>query len=208
MIFLLEQALRTTVTDINFIERYGGIVQAVSRVRENGVDIFPVSRYVSVSDCFDNGRYRDLVPDDSYKSVAYWEQRGSSEITPIGPKGLLWRISQTMRLVCWLNLAKMGLTDYDAVDQLELYAIKAIHGQSGDVNTSLGYKFSYNVISFRTVPREAQAVFKPYSYQDQQQAYFWPNGFFAVDFTIRAELAAGCIVEPELGAEISCIQTW
>jgi len=213
MIFLIEQALRSTITGINFVERYGGIVRPVSQVREGEegrtfVDTFPVSRYVSVADCFDNGMQRDLIPDEAYKSVAYWEQRGSSTITPGGPKGLQWNISQTLRLVVWLNFAKIGLTDYDTTDELELYAIKQLHGLHGDINTALGYKFGFRVSGFETIQREPRTIFAPYSYSDKEWAFSWPYGFFAVDFNVNVELAAGCIVAPTLGDEITCITTW
>lgn len=217
MIFIFEQALRSTVTNVNFVERYGGVVRPVSQQREgetpNGnattyTDTFPVSRYVSVSDCFDGGMYRSLIPDESYKSVVYWEQRGNANISQGGPKGLQWRVDQSMRLVCWLNFQKIGLTNYDDTDKLELYMLQQIHSQHGQIKTTGGYKFRLGVSRFRPVERSERVVFGPYSYSGKEWAFSWPYGFFAIDFEFTAELAAGCITAPTLGSEITCIETW
>lgn len=213
MIFLFEQALRSTITGLNFIERYGGIVRPVTQVREGEEDrrysdTFPVSRYVSVSDCFNSGMYRDLIPDESYKSVAYWEQRGNGDIRQGGPKGNQWQATQDMRFVCWLNFKKLGLTNYDATDQLELYLIERVHTQNGQTQSVSGYTFRTGITRFRPVERSPRVVFASYTYDEMEWAFSWPYGFFAVDFTIQAELAAGCITTPSLGTEITCVETW
>ena len=213
MIFILEQALRSTITGLNFIERYGGIVRPVTRMGMGEEDkpysdVFPVSCYVSEADCFDGSRERDLVPNEAYKSVAYWEPITGSSIIESGPRGNQWMITLSMRFACWLNFAKLGMNDCHATDLIELYLIKQVHAQHGQVKTISGYTFRVDVAGFRSVQRAANVVFAPYTYAGQQWAFSWPYGFFAVDFQFKLQLAAGCITAPVLGDEISCITTW
>jgi len=205
MIYLIEENIRSTITDLNFVERYGGIVRPVLV----DTDTVPVSRYANLATCFDSGsNLLDLVPDDRYKSVAYWEQRSNVDVVPGSAKDQYWRIAVDLRLVVWLNLTKLGLTSYSDTDKMELQALKAVRNLDGTHVDDGAYKFAIHSVLPRIVTRDPRVVFAPYTYNEKEWAFNYPYSFFGVDFTFNLMLAAGCISDVELGAETTCITAW
>ena len=106
----LAAILRTYLQGLPFVDRLAGVVRTVTITGEDGKrKAFPVACNVTNADCT-AGRYQDLVPDSSRKSVMYFED-GGTVLT-----GLLKgdpQFRSTIRLIGWLNLKKMGLTDCD-----------------------------------------------------------------------------------------------
>lgn len=214
MIYLLEQNIRSTITGLNFVERYGGIVRPVTveRAGRDGnrfSDVYPVSRYANLKTCFDTGdNLDDLIPDDRYKSIAYWEQRSNVDVVPGGAKDQYWRAAVDLRLVVWLNLYRLGLTNYADTDKMELQALKEVRNLAGTQIVDGVYRFAIHSVNPRPVIREPRNVFAPYSYNEKEWAFHFPYSFFAVDFTFNLMFAAGCIQAVELGEESECITTW
>lgn len=213
MVYLIEQALRSTITGLNFVERYGALVRAVPNIitdPETGskkMNYFPISYYVSTADCFDAGMERHLVPDESVNSVVYWEHQGNSNFTRDSNASIFSGLFR-MRLVCWVNLPALGFNEILKTDELELVTAHAILSSHGMITTIGGNKISIGVNSVTPVVRNETTVFSRYVYADKAYVYTYPYGFFALDCQFKLSISEGCISDINLGTEIKCVQIW
>jgi len=210
MVRLIEQTLKPLILDLGFVGQYGGLAIPVN-IRDEGESgivsrIFPVSCYLSASDCFETGKYNDLVPDDRYASVAYFEQRGGSTVSTDGPKRREWLFTEEMRFVCWLNYARLGLDDCRGSERFAIAALSKFFGVN-DVSVD-GLEGRLNIRRARIVPKSHQEVFGRYSYGDKQWAFFFPYDFFAVDFTAELTIGGGCVQDVDLGTPVDCTVTY
>lgn len=214
MIHLIEQATSADITALNFVERYGGRAIPVSAKFEAGggddpsfpTKTYPVSSQISEKQCFEGGKYLNLVPNEQYKSVAYLEQTAgaSGARSDFTEEGI--SITETVRFVCWLNMRKLGIDNTKGTFAFEAAAIKALFKE---YNTTIeGVSVSVDPVSFRIVNKNPRAVFGQYSYSNIDWAFFWPFDYFAIDFTFRVLLDAGCLEDVTLGNEISCLTNW
>ena len=74
MLYIVEPALRAKALALPFVERYGGIAHPMTHTfGGDAIKTFPVSMALTGAQCFDQGKYANLVPDDRYKSVSYFE---------------------------------------------------------------------------------------------------------------------------------------
>jgi hypothetical protein len=85
---LIDTLLSPEISSLPYVDRYGGLVQTMHLIVDNGTDNgvpkrYPVACDVTSRDCTNTGIYQDLIPNDSRKSVVYWE-----EITPLRNKGV------------------------------------------------------------------------------------------------------------------------
>lgn len=172
----------------------------------DAVKTFPVSMALSAAQCFNQGKYANLVPNDRYKSVAYLEGLGSpAQIGFKDAKKGVARISQAAKLVVWLNLQKLGITNQADIGLLALAAVDALQAT---------YPISYGGATGRmevlnaTVRLDRNGAFGGYSYVDKQALFMWPYGFFAVEFQAIIELPRKCLEPIESMQPIECITQW
>jgi hypothetical protein len=209
MIHIIEQVLRNKITALPFIERYGGVAYPLTSQFPGQGDIiktFPVSTTISSNQCFHQDKYKNLIPDDRYKSLSYLEGLANPvSITFDGPKKGVVIMSQTLRFVCWLNLPKLGFTDLAVTSDL---AIKSIDALSGE------YAFTYKGTQGRVSVKNSrsifdrQQVFGLYSYFDKQAVFMYPYSFFAIELQVTAQLGRKCIDELVINDPINCITEW
>lgn len=213
MIYLIESAIRSKITGLNFIERYGGYAMPVTAdfPSEEGANTktFPVSCYLSNAECFEQGKYRNLVPNDAYKSVCYVEEGGYSNIEFSGPRRNSWNSVARIRVVCWLNYNKLGLDDCKSTDRFALAMMDAIMNGNGfySFNTD-SIKGSIHIQTARIVEKNPQIVFGKYSYYNMPHLFFWPYDFFAIDLSMNMMISGGCVPSLTLGSEVECLTNW
>ena len=211
MIRLIEQALRAQILDLGYVERYGGIVRPVTIRQEVDegqyiAQTFPVSCGVTGTDCFDGGKYLDLVPDDQYRSVAYFEQRGGAALRESTTARKIWAGVENVRFVAWLNYPALGLDDCRGPERFALATLARIVGTRNF--TVDGITGRLDVTEARILERDEREVFGRYSYAEKQWAFFWPYDFFAIDFTARVTIPGGCLEDVTLGAAVECVTTY
>ena len=114
--YLIDTILTPKISVLDFVDRYAGIVRTINIAEGNGTETGIIKRYplacdVTGVDCANVGVYQNLVPDDTKKSVVYWEM-----ISPMSNMGMTKtrdfyrkKFKGTARLVVWLNLAKLGI---------------------------------------------------------------------------------------------------
>lgn len=199
MIHTILDELKVKVLQLQFIERYGGLVIPVtSRAEdEDGRDIsvtFPVSCDAEGRACYLSNNYYDLAPNDQYRSVAYWEIQGDmTSFVPVRGNRTAWHgFRQTARLVVWLNSLKLG----DAKncnttgDYLSILAINALQGVH-DVK-EVGYTDKARVRMVRKL-RKSMDIFSAYSYSNRTELMLYPYDFFAIDFEVEWFVKRNCV---------------
>ncbi len=211
MVRLIEQALRAPIEALGFIGQYGGIVRAVTIPQEIGDGqyagkTFPVSCYLSASDCFDSGKFMDLVPDERYASVAYFEQLGGASLAASGPNRREWAFEEQLRFVCWLNYPALGLDDCLGPERFALAFLAAVDGTRNF--TVDGISGRLDITRARLLPRDNMQVFGRYSYAGKQHVFFSPYDFFAVDLVAKATVNGACIQDVTLGIPVECTVTY
>jgi hypothetical protein len=207
MLYIIEPVLAPKIQALPFIERYGGIAHPMTHsFGTETLKTFPVSMSLTGAQCFDQGKYANLVPDERYKSVSYLEGLTSpGQITFSDPKSHIATITQSIKLVVWLNMAKLGRTSQADVGLMALAAIAAIQG-----NYPVNYAGARGRLEVNraTVRMDRSGAFGGYSYTDKQPLFMWPFGFFAVEFNTITQIPKGCLTEIENLSPIDCVTLW
>jgi hypothetical protein len=200
MINLIEGALRSKIEALNFVGRYGGLVRPIKHQKNT----YPVSTYVSASQCQENGLYKALVPDDSYASVSYFELLRQSPGNITGPKKNLLTNNFALRFVCWLNYQKLGLSEDTTADQFAAQAMKALKdAQTFEASTVKGQIIIDNMAP---ILNDSQQVFGTWSYYAKNEhIFFYPYGFFAIDMSLTARINLNCTNDVSDPVELDCI---
>lgn len=212
MIRLIEQAFSADIQALSFIERYGGLARPTELYVPAGnvtlLKVFPVSCDISEQDCFEVGKYNQLVPNDAYNSVSWFEQNGDGPVVIGGPKAGHAISTQNMRFVCWLNLKRLGYNDCKGTTRFELAVLKALTGSRSF--TVDGITGRIDVSSTSVIQQDRARIFGKYSFAESRNdaIFFWPFGFFAVDLTCKVSVSLACLDELEAESAIECITNW
>lgn len=213
MIYLLSKTIESKITALNFVERYGGQAIPITAdfPSEEGPNrqTFPVSCNLSSIECFEQDKYKNLLPNQSYKSVCYIEELSQSNIDFDGPKSVYWNTILRFRVVCWLNFLKLGFDDCKGTDRFALALIKAVLNQGKQYAIDRdGIKGALKIISAKVVEKDHRNIFGRYSYNAMTHLFFWPYDYFAAEFQAAVTISGGCIDDLELGEEIECLTNW
>ena len=209
---LIEQAFSADVQALAFIERYGALARPTELYIPAGnqslLKTFPISCNVSATDCLETGKYTQLVPNDAYKSVCWFEETGDAPTEISGPKAKTATAVQNMRFVCWLNLKRLGYDDCQGTTRFELAVIKALSGARSF--TVDGITGRIDVTRTSIIQQDRARIFGRYSFAESRNdaVFFWPYGFFAVDLVCRVMVGVGCIDDLVSETEIECITNW
>lgn len=214
MLNAVTNLLKIKLSELPFLEVIGGIVQPIDKVEEkydnnNNVvgytsTTFPISCGMS-NDCFDSGRYMALVPDDSKRSVGYFEQIGGVKpIGTTGPKNNIVCYEGRLRFVCWLNLQRLGLVDNCTyAPQFVINTICNIEGGCRFDNSV--FPESHFTVEVIEEPKRDASIFKDYSYdRNRLQFLLFPFDYFAIDLRIKMYISKGCLEPIVLGEPIEC----
>ncbi len=209
--YLIDTILSPQITALDFADKYAGIVRtiniAVDNQSETGIiKRYPVACNVINGDCANVGLYNELVPDDTKKSVIYWEL-----IQPMTNAGFTKtndfynkRFKGVARLVVWLNLAKLGLDECNGaiytVPILEKILTTRGKIQSGIYENSLLW-----IEPKSLVKQDINTIFGGYDYPKIKNYYLYPFDFYAIDvnFTLEQCLSKGGTFPT--GAALDCV---
>lgn len=197
--YLIDTILSPQITALEFADKYAGIVKTINIAADNQSDTgiikrYPVACNVQGDDCANIGVYGELVPDDTKKSVIYWEL-----IQPMSNAGYTKtrdfynkRFKGTARLIVWLNLAKLGIDDCNGAI-LTLPILEKILTQKGKILTGV-YENSLLWIEPKgLVKQDINTIFGNYDYPKLKNYYLYPFDFYAIDvnFTLEQCLSKG-----------------
>lgn len=212
MIHLIDAAITDRVTTcLAWLERWGGLVIPVQKKVQAGDGwvsrIFPVSCSVD-PDCNDDSKFQKVLPNSAYKSVGYLYQVGQAATNYEGPKDNFIIAKYRLRLVVWLNYQNMGLDDCNSAGVFELETIASLRGRMSVSSDQLASPGDLMLSEFSILPKEAAAAFAPFYAYDKPEIYFWPYGFFAIEFSATARVNLACLSALEIGNETQCLTNW
>ena len=216
MIHIINTAFTPALAALPWLERWGGAafpVQAqgsyedpetgqISRFSQT----FPVSCYIG-GDCEAEGYYSKLLPDDSYKSVAWLEAVQGFSYTQ-DTAGMV-KVRQRARLIAWLNMQRLGALDCGGYEAYQVSVLQALPSGKQFEAAVPGFSKPAKVsVKMATgVEHTPAAVFGPYTFAIQQRLFLHPYAFFAVDFEVEILLPIGCFCLGDI-EQVECITQW
>jgi len=221
--------IRTIVTQIKthlafsipWVERISGLVtRAVQPVMVNvdgqlakiGENVYPIADDLEGKQCFESGRYFDMLPSSAYKSVVYFEQTAPVQrLENKDNKGKIWVFQTDVRLVCWLNLKKFGEENPGLADVAMLAIMKRVLEtkgqtleQSGNIPVNDDRLTNARLeVSILGQPVTDRNIFARYSISEIAENLLYPFEFFAIDLRCRFEIGRDCF-ESILEADEVC----
>lgn len=225
MIHNIIAPIRDTIADMTLFTgndtRLAGVVVPITKaVQVKGAgsapasrDVtFPASCDVSGRACYEEGRYFDLLPNDRYKTVAYFEQQTDVRYTGFkdGTKDKIMTFETDVRLVCWVNAKKLGYADCSVTGRIVLGMITALSARRGEMSRTSG-RFDVEDEAFTNAVVEADVVrqlrrdasiFSRYTLPVVDLLYPWD--FFALDIRCAFHVGRECFEAVAVGEEITC----
>jgi hypothetical protein len=135
--------------------------------------------------CETGTRYLSLVPDSEKRSIVYFEDYG----TVIREKDASrYDCESTLRMVCWLNLAKLGYEDC----QLSSMAVSQVMGSLPLVIDD-GLPYNHIMIKVTAQMPKSPGIFTRYTYDEAITQYLmWPYDYFALEVKLKYLFTRGC----------------
>lgn len=181
---MIATLLKDRISQFTYVDKLAGLVRAVKREQEGGVITLPVAADVDDALACDDSTLRDMVPDDRYACMVYFEDRGTAR-EQTRTRGISYR--SQLRLVCWINTAKFG-GDIAAADRIAQHFGGAI--KSGPYNDGPFIGLRHDV---EGMPQRGAGIFSAYTYPDSARQYLmWPYDAFAIDISTEFRVKAGC----------------
>lgn len=158
---------------------------------------FPIACNVEGLQCWNQGKYQELAPNQNYQSLMYFEQLGASSYIANHRDT---KTKTRLRLVCWFNLAKMGLTVCSTPESIIFELIEAVTTTGA---TGTGVNYQTNAVLFQRSPD----IFLKYSYDRYiiENMLLYPYDYFAIDIDVECTISKGCFSPFVPLTEITCI---
>lgn len=195
MIYDIGDIIKTYLEQLPFKDKVGGIVKAITFAQGDdegtGVvrKVMPVDCRVTHRDCI-AGKYTDLIPNSKYKSVMFMEDFGTNVIER---EARDFSFQSNIRLIVWLNLKKMGITNCSA----SALAVATILDKfpTQHINSS---PYTRIKIEVESEEQKSSAIFSRYTFDEEKMQYLmYPFDYFALNLTVKYTIPKSCIPEWE-----------
>lgn len=194
MITTIAEALALELkTTLSWLETTAGVAKPVTySVPGAPSKVMPVA---CGSNCVEGDRYSSLVPDSALKSLLYFEDYG----TILKEKDTRrYDCEATLRLVCWLNLAKLGIDDCTLSALAVSHVISAV-----PLQLAVGQPYEHVLLKVVEQLPKSPAIFSRYTYNEKQLQYLmWPYDYFALVIKAKFIFIRGCELPIITGDEI------
>lgn len=217
MIASIVGLLKDKMVEMPWIDKYAGMSRVVSRDARspksgdgksvNSMETFPISWNTDVSKCWDNGDYMDLMPNDKYKSVVYWEDLSglvkSGSVDMSGNRSLA-KYDANVRMIAWINSKKLGYTSGEEISELMQDAINKLNGMLlKKVDAPVALRTME--VSLNGIPmKDHRVIFGKYSYGQRDDLFMYPYDYFAIDWKIRVVMDGKCGENVGVRGEVAC----
>ena len=193
---LLALLLKDRISAFTYVDRLAGMVRSVSREQAGGETItIPVA--IGVEDplaCGDSS-VLDLVPDERYACMVYFEDKG---LRAVKTRTRGTSFESRMRLVCWVNTAKLNGDAYAGDRILQQFIASFPSGLYND-GPFIGIRHTVEA-----VPERGKALFSAYTYPDAARQYLlYPFDAFAIELLTTLRVKPGC-EEEVTAADAAC----
>lgn len=180
----IADIIRGHIEDLDFVDKIAGLTSVTYFDVKNSEGelvqkAVPIACCVTANDCKE-GAYNDLMPDSKYKTVIYFEDRGVKFVKKEGN----WKYFQSdLRLVCWINVAKILGDDCKSGTACTLAAhliaeIIRVLPDFPEHHTPFG--FVYSEVTSQEI--RSNSIFSSYTYDEKHSQYLmYPYDYFALD---------------------------
>jgi hypothetical protein len=200
----IADIFKMRIASLPFVDRLAGIVRVVIMAVESDGGTtkriaYPIACDVTQADC-QAGKYSDLAPNASKKSVIYFEEVAAPVL--VNSDGGKLRFRSTVKMVGWLNLLKLGKADCNITPAVVSSILTAL--PTSNFNSGI-----YTRIKITGIAEDikSSAIFSRYSYDEPVMQYLlYPYDYFALNITCEFTISKGCIPEFALGDE-ACAKT-
>jgi hypothetical protein len=176
--------IKTHIEGLDFIDKIAGLT-AVTYFDVKNKDgelvqkAVPIACCVTADDCKE-GAYNDLMPDSKYKTVIYFEDRGVKFLR----KESHWKYYQSdLRLVCWINIAKILGDDCKTGTACTLAAhliAEIVRVLPEFPQHHSPFNFVYSEVVSQDI--RSNSIFAAYTYDEKHSQYLmYPYDYFALD---------------------------
>jgi hypothetical protein len=189
--------LNARLDSLTWIERRGGLVQTATKVTtdDTGGRVeyrFPITDDAFGLSCFESGRYFEMLPNSKLKAVTFWQQLGDAAMIDQGPKKNRNVFRGRVRLVGWLNVPALGVTESQVPGSAQAAVLNALTvGQQQQAITDgdlAGVTYELRTVSMVS---RTPAIFQAYTLQDS--ALLYPVDYFAIDFDLTISVPVSCL---------------
>ena len=216
--YLIDTLLKTDIEALNFVERYGGVTKPVkvAYVDAKGaktIKKYPVGCGVSEADCYNEGIYQNLIPDDSKKSVLYWEILTPMVNTGDTPNIKTFnnkRFRGSARLVVWLNMKELGFQPISPQTQCDgnihtFPSLSNVLTRFGKITGGI-YDGSNIKIQPQRIELKKDAIFGQYTYSEGLNYYLYPYSYYGIDVTFEMDICLKSDHVFPINSPIQCIK--
>lgn len=187
----LSTVLKTKLAGLPFLDLVCGMVQTL--VYDDPVqDGQTVQKKVPV--CYDhndvacNGKEIRPIPNSSKKSIIYFEDFG---VSVQGKDRGLTKYQSSLRLICWMNRAKLTGNNYTPISGR---AMAAIIQQIANQNPFSSGLFQRILVRVARIPQQDAGLFGRYTYNEPDRQYLRPPfEFFGIDFQVDFNANSNCL---------------
>lgn len=199
MIVQLANVLRDKIVAKNypFADLVTGLAMTVTTRDNVNPDLntivtkkFPVAISIAYDERQCLGPEALLIPDSKRKSIIYFEDFGTSVLGRIHGQT---SYSSNLRLVCWMNTAKMAPDHYtEMTARIMAMLIDNLVGKNPE-NTHI---FTRLTIKTNKLPPMDAGIFGRYTYDETIRQYLRPPfQFFAIDLVCNYQVPAKCMAD-------------
>lgn len=168
------------ITGLEWVERYGGLTKIVQR--ENDKANYPVSINANFLDCFENGIYAKMVPDDSVKSIVYFQQTSEVRFDEERRGSFVQQIySGGAKMIVYINLPNLGVESPMSITPFVSDIVRQFDLEIEDND----WKHQVFVSGVDTVD-STRALFSAYKYSNVERLMWYPSLVFSINLNTRA----------------------
>lgn len=188
---LLALLLKDRISQFAYVEKLAGMVRVITREQPGGAIKIPVASNVDDTLACGDSSLRDMVPDQGYKTIVYFEDGGERRVQT-RTRGISYE--SRLRLVCWVNTAKLNGDAYAADKIMQQFASELHTGVYND-GPFIGVRHTVD-----TVPIRGAGLFSAYTYPEGARQYLLhPFDAFALDIVTSYRIRPGCEDEVVIG---------
>lgn len=207
--------LTPSISQLSFIHRYGGLAKIVTR-KISGEDLmvnfmqesFPVSSNVTERECFEQGKYLMLCPDDRYYSVSWFEDVSGMQFSGFrndkSHRHNYPKFQGQVRFVIWLNYPKLGLDSTENSTDVAMALMGAMNKEF--FNLTDPYNYGHVKFTVNTVEPQSRDPFDKYNFSEITGLKMYPYGYLSMILDINVTMTGNCYNDLNLSPEIDCVE--
>lgn len=201
MVIDIGDILISKLLTLPFIDKYAGVVKTIQyrTVKDGPVKSVPASVRATITEC-EQGRYYDLCPDSTKKSVLFLEDKGTRLVRRQGGRNYF---RASFDLICWLNLPQLG---YDGAS----YSAIAITGIITKFPVKPFNSGIYNGVQITVQGEETKTrnPFAKYNYDETVGQYLMhPFDYFILPVDVDFMVTQACLTALAAGEPAPCQPT-